>query len=74
MAQALKALEMFNELVQKGYIVPANEYPNLKALSLYRSVPSIITGGSGTGSYSASAADAELDSSPQGDSEHKAAG
>jgi hypothetical protein len=70
--EALKALEMFNELVQRGYIVPASEYPNLKALSIYRSVPSIMTGGSGTGSFSAGGGNAELDSSPEGDSQHKA--
>lgn len=72
MAQLLKALEMFNELVQKGYVVPAGEHSNLKPLSIYRSVPSIMTTGSGTGSFSTGLSDAELDSSPEGDSEHQA--
>lgn len=70
MTKALKALEMFNELVQKGYIVPASEHPNLRPLSIYRSVPSIITGGSGTGSFSTGTGNAKLDSSVKGDSEH----
>jgi hypothetical protein len=69
MAQVLKALEMFNELVQKGYIVPALEHPNLKRLSIYHSVPSTISGG--TGSFSVGDGNAELDSSPEGDRQHK---
>jgi hypothetical protein len=48
MAQVMKALEMFNELVQKGYLVPVSEHPNLKQLSIYRSVPSTISGGTGS--------------------------
>lgn len=72
MAEALKALKMFNELVQKGYIVPAGEYPNLRPLSIYRSVPSIVTGGSGAGSFSTGTGNAQLDSSAKGNSEHKA--
>lgn len=70
MAQVLKALEMFNELVQKGYIVPVNEYPALKDMTIYRSVPSTMTGGTGTGSYSTVAPDAELELPAQGNSEH----
>jgi hypothetical protein len=70
MTQILKAIEMFNELVQKGYIVPANEHPSLKAMSIYRSVPSIMTSGSGTGSFSTGIGDAKLDSSAKGNSEH----
>lgn len=70
MAQVLKALEMFNELVQKGYIVPVREYPSLKDMTIYRSVPSTMTGGTGTGSYSTVAADAELELPAEGNSEH----
>jgi hypothetical protein len=73
MAELIRALEMFNELVEKGYIVPAGEHPNLKQLSLYRSVPSTISGGSGTGRFAVGGTNAELDSSPKGDSGHKAA-
>jgi hypothetical protein len=70
MAEALKALAMFNELVQKGYIVPAGEHPNLRQLSIYRSVPSIMTGGSGAGSFSTGTGNAKLDSPAQGDRKH----
>lgn len=68
MAQVLKALEMFNELVQKGYIVPAGEHPNLRQLSIYRSVPSIMTSGSGAGSFSTGTGNAKLGRSNEGDS------
>jgi hypothetical protein len=70
MAQVLKALEMFNELVQKGYIVPLREYPSLKDMTIYHSVPSTMTGGTGTGSYSTVATDAELEPAAQGNREH----
>jgi hypothetical protein len=71
MAEVLKALEMFNELVQRGYIVPVSEHPSLKEMTIYRSVPSTMTGGTGTGSYSTTGAvDAELDLPVEGNSEH----
>jgi hypothetical protein len=70
MAQVLKAIEMFNEMVQKGYIIPASEHHSLKDMSIYRTVPSVMTSGSGNvaGSYSAALPDAQLDSTPKGNS------
>ena len=68
MAQVLRAIEMFNELVQKGYIIPVSEHPNLKPLSLYRSVPSIMTGGTAT--FAIGTSDAELQRPAEGDSRH----
>ncbi len=72
MAEVLRALEMFNELVQKRFIIPASEHHSLKDMSLYRTVPSIMTVGSGTASFSTGRADAELDSTSEGNSEHQA--
>lgn len=69
MAEILKALAQFNELVKKGYIVPAGEHTNLKPLSIYRSVPSAVSGGSRP-VFSTGTPNAELDSSAQGDSEN----
>jgi hypothetical protein len=71
MTQILKALQMFNELVQKGYIVPTGEHSNLKPLSIYRSVPSVMTSGTGPTSFDAGQGDAKLDSPSERNSGHK---
>jgi hypothetical protein len=67
MAELAKALIKFTELINAGYIVPAVDRPNLKPLSVYRSVPSILTGGSGTGRYSVGGTNAEFLGPSQGD-------
>jgi hypothetical protein len=54
------ALEMINRLIGMGLITPISEYQNLMMPTLYRSVPSIASSGTGHISFEEGHNDAKL--------------
>jgi hypothetical protein len=63
---ALNAVEMFNELVRQGYVVPINEHPDLTLPSAYRTVPTMTLSGTGYAEADRKVENAQLDSSTKG--------
>lgn len=63
------ALEMINRLISMGLITPVSEYPNLMMPTLYRSVPSVASSGTGHISFDEGRNDAKLYGSNEANSQ-----
>jgi len=62
----MNAVEMFNELVRQGYVVPVGVYPDLMLPTAQRSVPTMIASGTGQIRRDAGTNDAKLDRTSEG--------
>jgi hypothetical protein len=69
MAQPMTPLEMLNQLIRMGLITPVSEHPNLMMPTLYRSVPSVASSGTGYISIDEGRNDAELHGAYEGNSQ-----
>lgn len=69
MDSTLTALEMINRLISMGLITPVSEYPNLMMPTLYRSLPSIASSGTGRISFDEGGNDAKLYGANEGNSQ-----
>jgi hypothetical protein len=66
-AEPQTAIQMLNSLIQQGYIAPAENRPFFEIPTAYRTVPTMTA--SGTGTPQRASQNAELERSPEGNSQ-----
>jgi hypothetical protein len=67
---ALNPVEMFNELIRQGFILPVGEHPDLTLPTAHRTVPTMTSSGTGAIQPSYEVSRAQLDSPSKGNSEN----
>ncbi len=70
MNEPVTPLEMLNRLIAMGLVTPVTEHPNLMMPTLYRTVPTMASSGTGHTSFDARHNDAELYGTNEGNIQH----